>query len=72
MAQIAIICPVVGWAGKNRKEIELSVQKTKIGILPTRNSAFETGFGLRFQTAWWMPELPVFAPWVLFAIVQIL
>lgn len=51
MAQIAIICPVLGWAGKYRKEIELSIQKTKIGILPTRNSAFETGFGLRFQTA---------------------
>ena len=50
MAQISIICPVVGWAGKYRNEIELSVQKTKIGILPTWNSAFETGFGLRFQT----------------------
>ena len=49
MAQIAIICPVLGWAGKYRKEIELSIQKIKNGILPTVNSALKTVIGLRFK-----------------------
>ena len=33
--QISKFRPELGWAGKNRKEIELSIQKTKNGILPT-------------------------------------
>ena len=41
----------VGWGGKNRKENELSIQKTKNGILPTRNSALKTPWRLRFKTA---------------------
>ena len=34
-------------AGKYRKEIELSTQKSKNGNLPTPNSALKTGIGLR-------------------------
>ena len=37
-AQISKNRPGIGSPGKYRKEIELSDQKTKIGILPTRNS----------------------------------
>lgn len=39
----------LGGREKNRKEIELSIQKTKNGILPTPNSALKTGVDLRFK-----------------------
>ena len=38
----------LGWGAKFRKEIELSVQKTKNGILPTVNSALRTDPRLHF------------------------
>jgi hypothetical protein len=59
----------IGWAGKNRKEIELSIQKTKNGILPTRYSGLKTAFRLRFQTGGWGSKQPVFDPLIGFAIV---
>lgn len=39
MRQIFIFCVEIGWAGKNRKEIELSPQKARNGILPTLDFA---------------------------------
>jgi hypothetical protein len=39
----------LGGREKNRKEIELSIQKSKNGILPTLNSALKTVVGLRFK-----------------------
>ena len=43
-------------AGKYRKEIELSTQKTKNGELPTLNSALKTATDLRIQTRWLKPK----------------
>jgi hypothetical protein len=39
----------LGGREKNRKEIELSIQKSKNGILPTPNSALKTVVDLRFK-----------------------
>lgn len=39
----------LGGREKKRKEIELSIQKSKNGILPTPNSALKTVVGLRFK-----------------------
>lgn len=39
----------LGGREKNRKEIELSIQKMNNGILPTLNSALKTGADLRFE-----------------------
>ena len=52
-----------GSPGKNRKEIELSLQKTKNGILPTRNSDSRTPCRLRFETGRVGMEIAVLAIW---------
>jgi len=51
IVQIGVFRLIFEVAGKNRKEIELSAQKTKIGILPTLYFGLKTPFRLRFQTA---------------------
>ena len=41
----------IGWAGKNRKEIELSLQKSKNGISPMPNFTLRIPDGLQNRTA---------------------
>ena len=62
---------VVGWAGKYRKEIELSTQKTQNGILPTPYSALKTGSGLRNQMGDQEAKSPVWRPGCGFAFVTL-
>ena len=48
IAQIVLYRVQLECCEKYRKEIELSYQKSKNGILPTRSSALKTPFCLRF------------------------
>ena len=50
IAQNLIFRLVIGFLEEFCKEIELSSQKTKNGILPTRCFSLKTPSGLRFQT----------------------
>lgn len=43
----------LGWGTEYRKEIELSIQKTENGILPTADSALKTGFHLHLGMSGW-------------------
>lgn len=60
IVQNRVFRPELDVGGKNRKEIELSVQKIKIGILPTENSGLKTPLGLRSQTSGWGRKSAVF------------
>ena len=52
----------VGWGEYYRKEIELSVQKTQNGILPTPNSALKIGPHLHLRTMGWGGKQAVLPP----------
>lgn len=62
---------VLGWGGKYRKEIELSARKSKVGILPTWNSALKTWLCLHSGMSWPMAWSAVSGPQGWFAFVPV-